>query len=150
MSSGAVLTFLDPPKRCKLYLLGPCFSLFICAVLVQQFNFEDLVHRTGGQGDSLPALLSVLGHSWRSWILLKGRNHSFQDQVSACLYVQYLFSNSISKIWCTGQEDRVTHSLRFYQFWGILDVLGSSWKVEIIAFRTRFQLVHMCSTCSAI
>jgi hypothetical protein len=66
--------------------------LFICAVLVEQMNFEDFIPMTGGQGDYAPALLSVLGQFYRSWMLIKGVNYASQDQVLVCSYVQYLWS----------------------------------------------------------
>ena len=83
-------------------------------------------------------------------MLIKGTNYIFLHHVSAGSYVQNLFYNSISKIWCTGQEERLTRSLPLYHFWGILNVLGCSQKVKITSFCTMSHPVHMCSTCFTI
>ena len=37
-------------------------------------------------------------------MLIQAINYTFQDYVSACSFVQYLFSNSILKIWCLVQN----------------------------------------------
>jgi hypothetical protein len=63
-------------------------------------------------------IYSFPGHSLRSKMLLKAVNHSFQEDVPACLGVQSSLSKLISHISCTVQQGKWNEQILLCSFLG--------------------------------